>query len=37
MNAVEDKLSFIRIENGQYNFNLNKKWEELEEKLQNFY
>ena len=37
MNAVEDKLSFIRIENGQYNFNLNKKWEELEEKLQSFY
>ena len=37
MNAVEDKLSFIRIENGRYNFNLNKKWEELEEKLQSFY
>ena len=37
MNAVEDKLSFIRIENGRYNFKLNKKWEELEEKLQLFY
>ena len=37
MNVVEDKLSFIRIENGRYNFNLNKKWEELEEKLQLFY
>lgn len=37
MNAVEDKLSFIRIENGRYNFKLNKKWEELEEKLKLFY
>ena len=37
MNAVEDKLSFIRIENGRYNFKLNKKWEELQEKLQLFY
>ena len=37
MNIVEDKLSFIRIENGRYNFNLNKKSEELEEKLQLFY
>ena len=37
MNIVEDKLSFIRVENGRYNFNLNKKSEELEEKLQNFY
>ena len=37
MNAVEDKLSFIRVENGRYNFKLNKKWEELEEKLQNFH
>ena len=37
MNVVEDKLSFIRIENGRYNYNLNKKTEELEEKLQLFY
>ena len=37
MNSVEDKLSFIRIENGRYNFKLNKKWEELQEKLQLFY
>ena len=37
MNIVEDKLSFIRIENGRYNYNLNKKWEELNEKLQLFY
>ena len=37
MNVVEDKLSFIRIENGRYNFKLSKKWEELEEKLQSFY
>lgn len=37
MNAVEDKLSFIRIENGRYNFKLNKKWEELQDKLQMFY
>ena len=37
MNAVEDKLSFIRVENGRYNFKLNKKWEELQEKLQMFY
>jgi hypothetical protein len=36
-NAVEEKLSFIRVENGKYNFQLNKKWEELEVKLQNFY
>ena len=37
MNVVEDKLSFIRIENGRYNYNLNKKTEELEEKLLLFY
>ena len=37
MNMVEDKLSFIKIENGRYNYNLNKKWEELEEKLKLFY
>ena len=37
MNSVEDKLSFIRIENGRYNFKLNKKWEELQEKLELFY
>ena len=36
MNVVEDKLSFIRIENGKYNYNLSKKWEELEEKLKIF-
>ena len=34
--AVEDRLSFIKIENGRYNFNLNKKWEELEDKLKLF-
>ena len=37
MNVVEDKLSFIRIENGRYNFKLSKKWDELQEKLQLFY
>ena len=37
MNIVEDKLSFIKIENGQYNYNLSKKWEELDEKLKLFY
>ena len=37
MNTVEDKLSFIRIENGRYNYNLSKKSEELEEKLKSFY
>ena len=37
MNMVEDKLSFIKIENGRYNYNLNKKWEELEEKIKLFY
>ena len=36
MNIVEDKLSFIKIENGRYNYNLHKKWEELEEKLKLF-
>ena len=37
MNIIEDKLSFIKIENGRYNYNLHKKWEELEEKLKLFY
>ena len=37
INAVEDRLSFIKIENGRYNYNLNRKWEELEEKLKLFY
>ena len=37
INAVEDRLSFIKIENGTYNYNLNRKWEELEEKLKLFY
>ena len=36
MNIVEDKLSFIKIENGRYNYNLNKKWEELQETLKLF-
>ena len=36
INIVEDKLNSIKIENGNYNYNLNKKWEELEEKLKLF-
>ena len=36
MNIVEEKLNSIKIENGNYNHNLNKKWEELEEKLNLF-
>ena len=37
MKVVEEKLSFIKIENGRYNYNFNKKSEELEEKLKIFY
>lgn len=35
--TVEDKLEYIRIENGRYNHNLNRKWQELVEKLESFY
>jgi hypothetical protein len=36
INIIEDKINFIKIENGKYNYNLNQKWEELEEKLKLF-
>ena len=36
INLIEDKISYIKIENGKYNYNLNEKWEELEEKLKKF-
>ena len=36
INLIEDKISYIKIENGKYNYNLNQKWEELEEKLKIF-
>ena len=37
MNMVEDKLNSIRLENGNYNLDLKKKWNELEEKLELFH